>query len=188
MLCRPRFEPPGRFDNFATPPPPPSPVVKVNVPTGILKVAYKNYCVILYYESEIISPNLSHKTGTLGLSGLTASVLGRPLQKAEQISDWSRRPLRASQLTYAALDAYVGLEIFMQLRQRARDLGAEEVFARCVAEMVGGKTPKKGGTGGERKSARMKLEEEEEGLPEVQPLLTDPIPPSGLRYRTIGWI
>ncbi len=117
-------------------------------------------------------------------------MLGRPLQKAEQISDWSRRPLRASQLTYAALDAYVGLEIFMQLRKRASDLNAEEVFARCVAEMVGGKTPKKGsGTGGERrKPASMKPEEEEEGLPEVQPLLTDPIPPSGLRYRTIGWI
>ncbi len=116
-------------------------------------------------------------------------MLGRPLQKAEQISDWSRRPLRASQLTYAALDAHVGLEIFMQLRQRASDLGAEEVFARCVAEIVGGKTPKKGpGTGGERKLARMKQEEEEEGLPDVQPLLTDPIPPSGLRYRTIGWI
>ncbi len=126
----------------------------------------------------------SHKTRTLGLSGLTASVLGRPLQKAEQISDWSRRPLRASQLTYAALDAYVGLEIFMQLRQRARDLGAAAVFARCVAEMVGGKTPKKGsGKGGERKPASMKPEEEE-GLSDVQPLLTDPIPPSGLRYRT----
>ncbi len=82
----------------------------------------------------------------------------------------------------------------MQLRQRASDLGAEEVFARCVAEMVGGKTPKKGsGKGGERKPARMKQEEEEEeGLHDVQPLLTDPIPPSGLRYGTvrycIGWI
>ncbi len=74
----------------------------------------------------------------------------------------------------------------MQLRQRASDLGAAEVFARCVAEMVGGKTPKKGsGTGGERKSARMKPEEEEEGLPEVQPLLTDPIPPSALRYGIV---
>jgi hypothetical protein len=58
-----------------------------------------------------------------------------------------------------------------------------------VAEMVGGKTPKKGsGRGGERKPASSMKQEEEEGLPEVQPLLTDPIPPSGLRYRTIGWI
>jgi hypothetical protein len=73
----------------------------------------------------------------------------------------------------------------MQLRQRARDLGADEVFARCVAEMVGGKTPKKGsGKGGERKPASMNPEE---SLPDVQPLLTDPIPPSGLRYR-IGLI
>jgi hypothetical protein len=72
----------------------------------------------------------------------------------------------------------------MQLRQRASDLGATEVFARCVAEMVGGKTPKKGsGTGGERKPSSTMKQEEEESLPDVQPLLTDPIPPSGLRYR-----
>ena len=74
----------------------------------------------------------------------------------------------------------------MQLRQRARDLGVEEVFTRCVAEMVGGKTPKKGsGKCGERKPASTIKQEEEEGLPDVQPLLTDPIPPSGLRYGTV---
>ncbi len=114
-----------------------------------------------------------------GLSGLTAAVLGRPLQKAEQISDWSRRPLRPSQLTYAALDAFVGLEIFLSLRQRAREMGAVEVFARCVSEMVTpGKTPKKKGgkVSGERQMAQEEMEEMD-----VRPLLTQPSPPSGLR-------
>jgi len=73
-------------------------------------------------DEIIIYPNLEcglkvHTTlKNLGLSGLTASVLGRPLQKAEQISDWARRPLRSSQLTYAALDAFVGLEIFITVQ------------------------------------------------------------------------
>jgi len=61
-------------------------------------------------------------------------------------------------------------------------LGVVEVFARCVSEMVGGKTPKKGsGKGGEKRQEMKKEEEEEEILPEVQPLLTEPIPPSALR-------
>ena len=33
-----------------------------------------------------------------GLSGFCLSVLGKPLCKVDQISDWSRRPLRPSQV------------------------------------------------------------------------------------------
>jgi prolyl-tRNA editing enzyme YbaK/EbsC (Cys-tRNA(Pro) deacylase)/uncharacterized protein with PIN domain len=39
------------------------------------------------------------------LSGLVESVLGSPLSKAHQTSDWQRRPLSLQQLEYAALDA-----------------------------------------------------------------------------------
>ncbi len=38
-----------------------------------------------------------------GLSEFVKLVLGKPLDKSEQVSDWERRPLRRSQITYAGL-------------------------------------------------------------------------------------
>eukprot|EP00929_Paragymnodinium_shiwhaense_P063445 TRINITY_DN31688_c0_g1_i1.p1 TRINITY_DN31688_c0_g1~~TRINITY_DN31688_c0_g1_i1.p1 ORF type:complete len:576 (-),score=61.22 TRINITY_DN31688_c0_g1_i1:170-1897(-) len=46
-----------------------------------------------------------------GLSSLVARSLSKPLCKAEQRSYWHGRPLRASQCHYAALDAYVLLQV-----------------------------------------------------------------------------
>ena len=37
-------------------------------------------------------------TSERGLSGFCLTVLGKPLCKVDQISDWSRRPLRPSQV------------------------------------------------------------------------------------------
>ncbi|GAB1598573.1 exonuclease mut-7 homolog [Argonauta hians] len=53
------------------------------------------------------SSNVKHK----GLSGLVEQYFHRPLNKAYQISCWERRPLRKCQVIYAALDAYVLLQI-----------------------------------------------------------------------------
>jgi len=44
--------------------------------------------------------------GPLGLSKLCELVLGKPLSKEMQVSNWSRRPLKDKQVSYAALDAY----------------------------------------------------------------------------------
>ncbi|RLN53564.1 hypothetical protein BBP00_00009259 [Phytophthora kernoviae] len=41
-----------------------------------------------------------------GLSACVKQVLGFPLSKLQQKSDWERRPLTSQQVSYAALDAY----------------------------------------------------------------------------------
>jgi ATP-dependent Lhr-like helicase len=56
--------------------------------------------------------------GGHGLKAVCARELGLQLDKAEQTSDWSRRPLSARQLAYAAVDA----EVLLKLAERLRSL------------------------------------------------------------------
>ncbi|XP_063000892.1 exonuclease mut-7 homolog [Elgaria multicarinata webbii] len=50
-----------------------------------------------------------------GLSLLVQDVLGKPLDKMEQLSNWEKRPLREEQVLYAASDAYCLLEVYTKL-------------------------------------------------------------------------
>jgi ribonuclease D len=50
-----------------------------------------------------------------GLSSVCAALLGSQLDKSAQMSDWERRPLRAAQRRYAAIDAHVLLELHDRL-------------------------------------------------------------------------
>jgi hypothetical protein len=52
-----------------------------------------------------------------GLAGLCYKTLGMRLSKYEQRSNWENRPLRRSQLHYAALDAFVQIEIFRKISE-----------------------------------------------------------------------
>ncbi|XP_030625113.1 exonuclease mut-7 homolog [Chanos chanos] len=61
-----------------------------------------------------------------GLSLLVQQVLGKPLDKMEQLSNWERRPLRTSQLRYAAADAYCLLDVYFALSQDPTRFGLPE--------------------------------------------------------------
>ncbi|NWW83776.1 MUT7 Exonuclease, partial [Rhynochetos jubatus] len=69
---------------------------------------------------DVLSPEQSYEEGGFrqtekGLSLLVQHVLGKPLDKTEQLSNWEKRPLREEQILYAASDAYCLLEIYEKL-------------------------------------------------------------------------
>lgn len=59
----------------------------------------------------------------LGYASLTEDLLGLTVDKSATLSDWSRRPLSAEQLAYAAADVASLFELWDELEQRLRDRG-----------------------------------------------------------------
>ena len=54
----------------------------------------------------------------VGLSRCCEFYLGKPLDKSEQCSLWSRRPLSDEQRAYAALDAHVCALIYLKIGEK----------------------------------------------------------------------
>lgn len=48
----------------------------------------------------------------ISLSALAEKYLGKPLDKAFQVGDWSHRPLSQARMHYAALDAWVPVKVY----------------------------------------------------------------------------
>jgi len=53
-----------------------------------------------------------------GLATVVRHVLKRRLNKNEQLSNWGNRPLRISQIEYAALDSAIEVEVFCEMQKR----------------------------------------------------------------------
>ena len=67
-----------------------------------------------------------------GLAGLAEECLGKPLNKAMQMSNWEARPLTAEQQHYAGLDAFVLLSLRDTLLAReAMAHGPQDLDAIC---------------------------------------------------------
>ncbi|XP_056593300.1 exonuclease mut-7 homolog [Triplophysa dalaica] len=74
------------------------------------------------------SVEVSEGPAEKGLSLLVQQVLGKPLNKIEQLSNWERRPLRTSQFRYAAADAYCLLDVYLTLSKDPKGYGLQEDF------------------------------------------------------------
>ncbi|XP_076248872.1 exonuclease mut-7 homolog [Calliopsis andreniformis] len=78
----------------------------------------------LVNEYKFVFPheNDQHLTKN-SLSKLVELCLGKKINKSDQFSNWENRPLRESQLKYAALDAYCLLEVYKILENQSSQLG-----------------------------------------------------------------
>ena len=56
-----------------------------------------------------------------GLSRLTWNCFGKPLNKGQQMSNWSNNPLSEKQLRYAAIDALVLIKIFDFMQNKCKE-------------------------------------------------------------------
>ena len=71
--------------------------------------------------------------GQIGYANLVEVVLGEKLKKTEQYTDWTRRPLRETQIVYALADVTHLVEVYERLREQLLEGGrlawAEEEMA-----------------------------------------------------------
>lgn len=79
--------------------------------------------VILEAQSDMFSFSPSSYKG---LSDLVYRCFGQPLNKNEQFSNWSNRPLTRSQELYAALDARCLIDIYNYLNAKAQELDIDD--------------------------------------------------------------
>ena len=63
--------------------------------------------------------------GSLGLSAMSAAILGRPVNKAVQTSAWRQRPL-------SPLDAHVSVQMFSRIQQHIMPAELQEVLRQAT--------------------------------------------------------
>lgn len=87
------------------------------------------------------------------LSALVQKCLGHPIDKSDQFSNWERRPLRQSQLIYAALDAYCLIEVSDVMKNCCERAGVifEDLCSNASSQT---KSSKKKGKKGYNKKVR----------------------------------
>ena len=79
----------------------------------IFQIFYPNEKSNLAYITEKI---LSRLSSIIFLDlNFHSNILEKKLSKGEQVSSWSRRPLRKSQIHYAAMDAFICIKLFEKL-------------------------------------------------------------------------
>ncbi len=72
----------------------------------------------------------------VGYDALVAALAGGSIDKAHRFSDWSARPLSASQVAYAAADVTYLREVYTRLCERLEQDGRLEWVAEDMAELA----------------------------------------------------
>ncbi|WIA30602.1 hypothetical protein OEZ86_000682 [Tetradesmus obliquus] len=76
----------------------------------------------------------------VGLSTLCSTLLGKPLDKSQQMSDWTARPLSQRQMHYAALDSLVLPQLFDTLCLQLGEQRSQQLLKQhttCVRRQQG---------------------------------------------------
>ncbi|XP_023939139.2 exonuclease mut-7 homolog [Bicyclus anynana] len=88
---------------------------------GSIKVKGEGFLDLSLLWKSVINLGLSlpsdSDTGGNSLTSIVQACFGVPVEKSEQCSNWELRPLRQTQINYAAIDAYVLLEIYKYLQK-----------------------------------------------------------------------
>jgi ribonuclease D len=85
------------------------------------------------FDTQLAAPLLGLPE-QMGYGNFVAEMLGLTLDKAQARTDWSRRPLQTSQLSYAADDVRYLAEIYPKISERLSELGRLEWLNSEFAE------------------------------------------------------
>ncbi|XP_017301548.1 exonuclease mut-7 homolog, partial [Diaphorina citri] len=76
-------------------------------------------------SSHAVTTKKSTQGSPQSLSTLVLKCFGKTLNKQDQFSNWENRPLRPSQISYAALDAFCLLQVYQVLHDQCARQGIE---------------------------------------------------------------
>ncbi|CAN9504964.1 unnamed protein product [Ophioblennius macclurei] len=103
-----------------------------------------------------------------GLSLLVQQVLGRPLDKTEQMSNWEKRPLRITQIRYAVADAYCLLDVYSVLSSNPAQFGLPADLHSVVSSSSSSVGQSQSGSDKKRKEKQSKQSKRAPGDEECQ--------------------
>lgn len=73
------------------------------------------------YDVQPMFAALYKKPEGQGLSKIVDAIIGKKVCKVEQMANWELRPLRQSQQHYSALDSYILVGLFEQMKKYAEE-------------------------------------------------------------------